>query len=267
MNQKLTGILLFSALAVTSQAAIIEVLPGTTWTEQSTAGCPCTSSINGNQPRSGLGSLELIGPRSRFTFGDGVGFTTNLGLLSSLTALSYEFRTDVLGSAPAQTYPVMRIVVADPTNSFVSELIWENANNFEVPFVTGTWQSADVFASNNLWRFVFPGATQGRTFNDPLPAGAESNFSITNWANATDTSLFNSSGGSQSPFSAQAYIVAFSVGVGGGATGYLGYADNVTIGFNGVNNTYNFEAVPEPSTFALMGGAIAALAFARRKRS
>jgi hypothetical protein len=260
--------------SIAAHAATIEVFPGTTWTEQSTFSCPCISSINGNMPRSGNGSLELSGARNRVAFGDITTFSTNLGLLSNLTALSFEFRTDNLGSAPPNSYPIMRVHVVDPTNGYVSELIWENGETTNVPFTTGTWQSYDVMASNSMYRFVnfyVPSTPSGfgtnRTFSDLPPGGGQTVQSITNWSNNLDTSLFNSAGLNQFGFSSAAYIAGFSVGIGGGATNFLGYADNVTIGFGGVNNTYNFEMVPEPSTFALFGLATAALAFARRRKN
>ena len=258
--------------AMSLQAETFVVTPGGTWTEQSTSGCPCTSSINGNVPRSGNGSLEIVGPRSRFALGDITGFTTNLGLLSALTSFSYEFLTSNLGSAPANSFPIARLHLYDPINTYGSELVWENAETSNVVFSLNNWLTYDVFASSSLYRFVNfyapstpSGFGTGRTFSGPAITDAQTVQSIAAWSANTTSPLFRFGGLDQYGFSANTYIVGVSIGIGGGATNYLGYADNVTLGFNNLSDTFNFET-PEPSTYALMALGLGLMAARLRKR-
>jgi hypothetical protein len=258
-------------------AATVTVFPGTTWFDQNTSAPLNTSQITADVARSGNGSLRVEGPRSRFATGTifPTNATVSMGLLSALSAFSVDVRTDVVGSAPAASLPTIRLHLFDPTNNYRSELIWENAevNTIAGPAL-GSWYSVDIFNDAMLWRFVNTGAPEnGRTAPVGLANGTLSQ-SITDWINDTGPMAGQSgTAGTQSPFSAQTFIGGISIGIGGGATGYVGYADNLRVAFTGGSDTtYNFEvrqsaAVPEPASLALAAIALLAMGAAGRRQS
>ena len=60
-------------------------------------------------------------------------------------------------------------------------------------------------------------------------------------------------------------VISVNAGIGSFNGSFEGGADNIALGFGGNNNTYNFEAVPEPATIAAVG--LGALAMIRRRRT
>jgi hypothetical protein len=178
-----------------------------------------SSAITSNAPRSGNGSLEMYGDRTRF-FGLGNPYspTSNLGLLSDLEDFRFDWMvaTNSAGSGaganPAYS-PALRIHIWDGSQR--SELIWENAYNGPTAVTKGTWYSSG--SDDNFWQFV-----------SGVGATLIYNRSIDDW---------------KSYYSPNAYISAVSVGVGSSAgSGYHAFADNIVLDFGNGSTTYNFEA-------------------------
>lgn len=240
--------LLLSGIASTAHA--VTVLPGNpTWGnplgENSTGG---SSAITGTAPRSGNGSIELFGDRTRFVgLGNPYSNLSNIGLLSDLTSFTFDWSVAVGSTNPYhQDYtPALRLHLYNAAGTQRSELIWEGAYNGVYGNMTkGTWYTSG--AGDNFWQFVTGvGATE--IYNRDL-------------------------GDWKSIYGAGTYIAAVSVGVGSGASAnYHAFADNITLQFgSSAPVTYNFEVTQAPvpdsgATFGLVGFVLAGL-FALRRR-
>jgi hypothetical protein len=234
-----------AAAAWTVSGAIVDVLPGNpNWANplgENTGGG--SSAITGTAPRSGNGSVEMFGDRTRFVgLGNFYSAASNLGLLRDVTGLTFDWMVAVgsVGTGPgaAASYsPALRLHIWDGTQR--SELIWENAYNGNAAAVQGTWYTTS--ATDNFWRYQ----------NAPINADSLIyNRSIADWSSLG--------------YSANAYVSGISVGVGSTAgAGYHAFADNITLSFGENSTTYNFEVVapvPEPSTY--IAGALLLLPFA-----
>jgi hypothetical protein len=237
--------ILFASSIISASAAEIVVYPGDpSWgnppSENSGGG---SSAITATAPRSGNGSIELHGDRTRF-FGLGNPYSSasNLGLLSDLTTFTFDWSIDP-GSAsllgPDYT-PALRLHIWDGNQR--SELIWEGAYNGTYGNTTkGQWYTSG--ADDNFWQF-----------QTGIGATLVYDRSIDDW---------------KSIYGSGAYIAAVSVGAGSSVgSAYEAFADNITIGFGTApSTTYNFETASVPdagSTLQLLGGCMIALAALRR---
>lgn len=249
MNIRSAVALLSLSLVVSAKAATVTVLPGDpTWANPpGENGGGGSSSITTTAPRSGNGSIEMFGDRTRYVgLGNFYDSNSNLGLLSSLASLTFDWSvaTDSGSNLGPNYTPALRVHIWDGNQR--SELIWEGAYN-GVTVTAGTWATSG--AADNFWRYQ-TGIGDSLIYNN----------SIADWQ-------------SSGLYSANAYISGFSVGVGSSVgSHYHAFADNITITTaRGLSTTYNFEtsassSVPEAgSTLALVGLALAGIAGLRRK--
>jgi hypothetical protein len=216
-----------------AQAATVTVTPGGAWTNPvGENGGGGSSAITTTAARSGNGSVEMFGDRTRFVLGDLYSPASNLGLLSNYTDLAFDFMlaTDSTSNLGPDYTPALRITYWD--NGVQDELIWEGAYN-------GLYGTLD----NGVWYST----SSSSTFYKKSLHNENNEHTLADWLGTVGK---------------DAYVSAIYFGVGSSVGGgYHTFADNVVAG----GTTYNFEtaAVPEPATWGLMilgfgvaGGAI-----------
>ncbi len=201
--------------------------------------------INSTYARSGNGSAFLSTPsgaaKADIEFYTG----SSLGTLSQLTSLRYDWYRDSSSTNPANQHPVVRLLVSDGVN--VGGLVFERAYNGGGSVPTNTWVSEDIFSHNgsngaNLWSFgagmPFPGDPGGLGYGNTLA----------DWVSGTGT------------IDGSWMVFGISMGVGSGWNGnFEGAVDNLVIGFNGQEMSFNFETL-QSTVIPLPGAAGMALA-------
>ena len=210
-----------------------------------------SSAITSASARSGNGSIELFGDRTRWVLGDtpkALGPGASLGLLSDFTDLSFEYRIDPTSASNlgAQYSPALRLTVWDGSAKFeyVYERVYQ-AGGYAGAAAIGAWNTTT--SSSTFYQRVV------NTSNNTAPSGTENTqATLSDWA---------------AGLSGSAYVTAVYVGVGSSVgSNYHVYVDNITFG----GDTYNFETavVPEPATWAMMiMGLGAAGSVLRRRRA
>ncbi|MBP6773196.1 MAG: PEP-CTERM sorting domain-containing protein [Gemmatimonadaceae bacterium] len=223
-------------------------------------------------------------------------YNGSFGSLDQLSALSFDwFRQSDANSMNATLAsdwqyktPVMRLRLLESDGnggSFESELVWEGF--FNQASLGGTtpldqWVRQGNMQADRFWYLRPPGSnSNGQTTVDQ---GGCTLVNVNRWdANATGSTI-DQLIGRNSPVNAPgcvdptAQILGIAVGIGNNwPHAYTGFADNVRMGFTDANGGYtqaldaNFDfvgssTVPEPSTYALMGTGLLALAWASRRR-
>lgn len=209
-----------------------------------------TVAITGAAPRSGNGSIELTGNRTRVQTGiQYAGFLTNIGPANGAQSLTFDWQ--VAADSGRQTYtPALRLLIQNGANR--NELVWEGAYNTGVAAgtlasnnPTGQWYSTT--ASDLFWQNVNGVANE--------TGGSLQLKTIADWA---------------ATYSPDATISGLSVGAGSGAgTDYHAFVDNIAFTDGNGTRSYNFElagAVPEPATWAMMVGGVGIVGGAMRGR-
>ncbi len=227
-----------------------------------------TIAITNTSPRSGNGSLELTGDRTRAQTGVQYGGGTPTGAtLDQVNALTFDYNVANGGIGGIQS-PALRLLVQDnsaPGSATPqrSELIWEAAYNDANGAGAG-------FYDLNTWYTTDANARFYRNVGGNNPT----------FVPGTSTYVFNTIAGwaASSFYSNDAFVSGISVGSGSGAgANFHGFADNVTATgtFSGGTNdsrSFNFEtaavtaAVPEPSSWAMMLVGFGAVGGAMRRR-
>lgn len=252
---------------ITAEGAIIRALDGsqfwTPWDVRENG----TVEITENNPRSGLGSLEIHTYGSSDKAGAKGKFVPTIGTLGELlqdgSQLGFDWYRDSTSTVADHFVPALRLhastYVLDASGNIAGEaslqIIWERTYNDSSPPATDTWVSESDLQHDKFWVWV-NGA--GGIFNyQPLDdwfgeyaLPGNGDFSV-----LIDEELTT--------------VEGISVAAGSGWDGeYHGYVDNVTAKFNGeAKYVANFEPVPEPATVVgLLGtGAIGGLLVLRRR--
>ena len=238
---------------------------GTTsgWTNVGTSQFNSSSTISGDRPRSGNGSLRLqtiaSNGKAAATFGSTRFFSGPvLGTLGDLAAgsIAFDWLVDSSTTTAAFRAPALEFAVRNAQGQSAT-LKWEAtyngypSNGPGVP--TDTWTTSDVSAGN-FWMF-----TSG------IGVVEQFGVSLSDWASGATF-------GGSPVFGADSVIVGWSVQAGSGWNDtFLGFVDNVNIAFGngGASYSANFEVegqvIPTPLA-GVMGGAGLMLVGARRRR-
>ncbi len=202
-----------------------------------------TIGINTTYPNAGNGSVYLegtIGPSGSPTSKGDIEYysATPLGKFSDLTSLSYDWYRDSVSTNSNVQHPSLRLILSNPSTNALSYLIFERAYNVAGAVPVDQWVTDIITGTSKLW-------------SNNLLAPTTMYDTLTNWMNTYGD--YN--------------IIGLSSGFGSGWGPFVGAVDNITLGINGNETTYNFEvgAVPEPMSFVVWGVmAVCGAAFARK---
>jgi hypothetical protein len=213
--------------------------------------------------------------------------TSSWGLLSELTALSFDWYRDKEDTVVPSNLsindpwlvqtPVLRLLIRDTINetieeetttrTYFSELVWERwYTDYDVnTMIIDTWVSQNLI-NQNFWHHTI--TVEGYTL--------ENGESVDPYLHdrllmASPTGEWALNKNIDYPYSESAVIYGLSVGVGSTwLYPYTGFVDNVYLAFNGndpvLNDNFELRPIPEPATLILLGSGIAAMGIGRKRR-
>jgi hypothetical protein len=262
-----------SLVATAAKADIVNVTPGDmgSWSFAFNAGgpdyLPCVSCQNGSMvtgpatPPLGTGSANLQTTPGN---GDGASSIATSSLngiaLADLTALSYStYDTQNNG----QQFPYIQLNISY-TNDANNDGPGTDTLFFEPPYQTTATgdpslpdQGATVMDEWQTWNALEGGWWDNNGVANPGSGVAPLSTFLSFYDNPTiiaNVPYFPNDG------------LAVTVGFGSPGDNYDGYVDNVTIGINGADSTYNFDPVPEPSALMLLGTICGGLSLMMRRK-
>lgn len=172
----------------------------------------------------------------------------SLGRFQDLAWLSYEWYRDASSTAAPHLHPVIRVLLDRDGNLATSAdrggLVFEGIYNGWGAVPVNTWVPTSVGPSARVWNFGL---------------GLPMAFDLNGNGYGYDETL-----ASWQAYLPSAVVLGFNVGIGSGWGPFTGAADNIAWMLDGRAARFNFETVPEPGTWMLVGGAFALLAASRR---
>ena len=214
-------------------------------------------------PPLGTGSAELQLPNGH---GDEGALIADSGLdgvaITSLTALSYS-AYDSANNGSQFPYLALKI-------SFDGGLTLFDTLFFEPPYQSSGNGAANcasqAVTAMNQWQSW--NALSGCWWNNNGPSNGGTNTDTLDDILMEDASAAGKTVADatimQNPTNGDGGL-SLRVGYADPGFAYDGFVDNVTIGINGVNTTYNFDPTPEPRTLALIGLGLVAIALWKRR--
>lgn len=181
--------------------------------------------------------FQIFSADTRTDYGVGLNADTGFGLLSDISALSFDWYRDAASTAAPHLTPSFRVIVWDPaagTNGSSYLLIWEGAYNgystSNGPVPTDQWVNENIVAGN-FWRVpqYVDGTWQGISACNTGP----------------NTCYFFDRGLDEWGLSASTVVIGLEIGLGSGWNGtYHSFADDVTLGFGAATTVWDFDTAP-----------------------
>lgn len=185
-------------------------------------------------------------------FGDAATFLNNV-------TMGYSYYKSTNPSNPSAA-PALKIQIAasggtgDNFGTLIYEPYWQGATP-----TPDAWQSVSIAATDGVGASGSGGWWWNGGFETANGAGGPPILSLTEWAAAflaNDPIDF-----------ATARVIAIGIGEGTFNVGEVSYFDNISYAIAGGGETWDFQAIPEPTSLALAGAAaIGMIAVRRRQR-